>query len=63
MKKLEKILIFVALFSAIASMIINMYSGNPWVWQFIASIWIMVAFLKMKLIDRYESLVDKMTKK
>jgi len=63
MKKLEKILIFVALFSAIASMIINIYSGTPWVWQFISSVWIMVAFLKMKLIDRYENLVDKMTKK
>ena len=63
MKKLEKILIFLALLSAIGSMIINMYLGNNWTWQFICSVWIAVAFLKMKLIDRYENLIEKMTKK
>ena len=62
MKNLEKIFMLVAFVSATVSMIISMHLGTSWTWQMATIMWIFVAFLKEKLIERYQRLIDKMTK-
>jgi len=62
MKNLEKIFMLVAFISALASMISSIYLGLSWSWQFATIMWILVAFMKEKLIIRYLNLIEKMTK-
>jgi len=63
MKNLEKIFMLVALISALLSMIISLYSGTSWSWQMATIMWIFVAYIKERLIQRYQNLIDRMTKK
>lgn len=62
MKNLEKIFMLLAFIGALTSMIISMYSGTSWTWQMATIMWIFVAYLKQKLIQRYQNLIDKITK-
>lgn len=62
MKNLEKIFMSVAFISALLSMIICIYTGKSWTWQMATIMWVFVAYLKEKLIERYRNLIDKLTK-
>lgn len=63
MKNLEKILMLIAVISAVGSICVSVYSGTSWTWQFATIMWIFVAYTKEKLIERYKKLIDQITKK
>jgi hypothetical protein len=54
MKNLEKICMFIAFISSTFSLFICMYKDLPFVWQLNTMIWIVVAYIKLKTIERYE---------
>lgn len=62
MKNLEKIFMLVAFLTALISMVSSIQSGTSWSWQLTTIMWIFVAFLKERLIERYQRLIDKLTK-
>jgi hypothetical protein len=62
MKNLEKIFMSVAFISALLSMVISIYTGTSWTWQMATIMWIFVAYIKERLIERYKNLIDRMTK-
>jgi hypothetical protein len=62
MKNLEKICMLIAFVSAFGSMIVSMYTGNSWSWQLATIMWVFVAYLKQKLIQRYQNLIQKLSK-
>lgn len=62
MKNLERIFMLVAFLTALISMLSSIQSGTSWSWQLTTIMWIFVAFLKERLIERYQRLIDKLTK-
>ena len=62
MKNLSKIFMLIAFISAGASMVINIINGTSWSWQVITMMWVFVAYMNEKVVDRYKNLIDKMSK-
>ena len=52
MKNLEKIFMLLAFIGAISSLIIALYDGTSWAWQFTTIMWIGVAFIKTKTNEK-----------
>lgn len=63
MKNLEKICMILGFVTALVSMVISLYNGQSWTWQFASMCWILVVYFKNKMIIRYESLIEKINKK
>lgn len=46
MKNLEKVFMVLAFLSSLGAFILAIYEHTSWAWQFIAMVWISIAFLK-----------------
>ena len=62
MKIVEKVFMLIAFLSAVVSMMLSIKSGEAFGWQAITLMWILIAYFKTKLLDRYENLIEKMSK-
>lgn len=62
MKNLSKIFMLIGFISAGIVMVGNIMNNASWSWQAITMMWIFVAYMNEKVVDRYKNLIDKMTK-
>jgi hypothetical protein len=62
MKNLEKIFMLLGFIGAAFSFGIAIYQHTSWNWQLITMAWIFVVYIKTIIINRYEKLIQKMTK-
>ena len=62
MKNLEKILMLMAFVGAASSFCVSLYTHTSWSWQLVTIVWIIVAYMKLKLSERQERIIEKLTK-
>jgi len=62
MKNLEKILMLMAFVGAASSFCVSLYTHTSWSWQLVTIVWIVVAYMKLKLSERQERIIEKLTK-
>ena len=62
MKNLEKILMLITFVLLLISTVISIKLGESWYWQAITMLWVVVAYMKLRLSERQEKIIEKLTK-
>jgi hypothetical protein len=51
-----------AFVGAASSFCVSLYTHTSWSWQLVTIVWIVVAYMKLKLSERQERIIEKLTK-